>query len=145
MKTLEFVKQDIKNSCEALANNYNINIYELNFGEVVGIYFKNNVLEFEFNGYVIYDDNLAEKDNICAQFTCAYKTFKGYISSKKLPIQIKDTNNVTLEEAKELLKFNTDAVKNTFDPFYQENQAKRKNAAAWNYISKNWISKEDTF
>ncbi len=26
MKTLEFVKQDIKNRCEALANNYNINI-----------------------------------------------------------------------------------------------------------------------
>lgn len=144
METLEFVKQEIKGKCEDLANEYGINVHELNFGELENISFYDNKLDFEFTGYVIYSDSIDEKENISALFTCAYKTPKGYISSKKLPVQINDTSNVTIEEASELLMFNTDAVKNTFDPFYHENEAKRRNAIAWNAIAQN-LSDEDTF
>lgn len=38
------------------------------------------------------------------------------------------------------MKFKTDAKKNTFDPFYHENEAKRRNAAACNYIAANYIT-----
>lgn len=145
MDLLEFVKKEIKVEHEAIAKEYGISVSELNFGEVSDIIFKNNTLEFVFeDGYVTYSDSPNEKESIGKQFTCAFKTPKGYISSKKLPVLVKDTNNVTLEEAKELLMFNTDAVKNTFDPFWHENEAKRRNTIAWNHIAQN-LSDSDTF
>lgn len=146
METLEFVKNEIRLKLEKYAIQYDTTISELNFGSIAEIFFKNNTLEFVFDGYVIYSDDLDTKENISTQFTCAFKTSKGYISKKKLPVDIKDIYNVTLEEAKELLKFNTDAVKNTFDPFWHENQAKEKNACAWNHIALNHLQPDvDSF
>ena len=146
METLQFVKKEIKLKLEKYAIKYDTTISELNFGSITEIFFKNNTLEFVFDGYVIYNDDLDTKENIGIQFTCAYKTPKGYISKKKLPVDIKDINNVSLEEAKELLRFNTDAVESTFDPFWYENQAKRKNACALNHIALNHLQPDvDSF
>ena len=141
IKTLDFVKQQIENDCKSLAKSYEMEIVELNFGEITDLFFNDNKLEFAFSGYVIYSDS-DSKESLGKQFVCSYKTPKGYISSKKLPVLVKDSNNVTLEEAAELLAFNTDAVKNTFDPFYAENEAKRRNAAAWSFIASNHLQSE---
>jgi hypothetical protein len=139
MKTLEFVKSEIKKEVNLLASKYETTVKELFFGDEVLIFFNEPILEFSFkNGYFIYSDG-NEKEPIGTQFTCAFKTPKGYISSKKIDVNIKDKNNVTLQEASELLKFNTDAIKNNFDPFYKENDAKRKNNSAWNYVSSNYL------
>lgn len=144
MTTLEFVKQEIRKSLDIFAKHYGTVVSELDYGNLEFIIFNDNTLEFIFDGYVIYGDG-DEKESISQSFTCAYKTPKGYISKKKLPVVIKDDGDVTMEEATELLKFNTDAVKNGFDPFWRENEAKRRNASAWNSIAQNHISKEDTF
>jgi hypothetical protein len=104
---------------------------------------KSNELEFVFDdGYRIVSEEGCEDERekgVGTIITCGFKTPKGYISKKKLPVEIKDTHNVTLEEATEVLKYQTDAKKNTFDPFWHENEAKRRNAAAWNYIAANHI------
>jgi len=139
MTTLEFIKNEIKNNCENLAKSYDTTISKLVIGDINEILFSNNKLDFSVDGFVTYSDDLNSKEGLSIQFTCSYKTPKGYISSKKLPVEIKDANDVTLEEATELLKFNTDAIKNTFDPFYKENQAKRRNAAAWVSIASNYL------
>lgn len=71
-----------------------------------------------------------------------FKTPKGYFSKKKLPVSFNYQNEEILTESQalELLEFETDAKKNTFDPFYKENQAKARNAAAWNYVVQNYIT-----
>lgn len=140
MGTLEMVKSEIEKNVNAYALKYETEVKELFFGDEVLIFFNNTTLEFSFeNGYVIYADEPNYKAPIGTEFTCAFKTPKGYISSKKINVNIKDKNNVTLEEATELLKFNTDAVKNNFDPFYKENEAKRRSNSAWNYIASNYL------
>jgi hypothetical protein len=69
-----------------------------------------------------------------------YKTPKGYFSTKMIPVTVADAQNLTEYEVQQLLEFYTDAKVNSFDPFWHENQAKTKNAAAWNYIAKNFIT-----
>jgi hypothetical protein len=139
MTTLEFVKSEIENQVNIFASNYDTTVKELFFGDEVLIFFNEPTLEFSFkNGYVIYSDS-DEKESVGTQFTCAFKTPKGYISSKKIEVSFKDKNNISIEEATELLKFNTDAIKNDFDPFYKENEARRRNAAAWNFIASNHL------
>jgi len=140
MTTLEFVKSEIKKQCEKQANHYETTVKELVFGDKIEIFWNEPNLEFCFeNGYVIYSDSDGEKESIGTQFTCAFKTPKGYISSKKINVSVKNRHNVTLEEANELLKFNTDAVKNNFDPFWHENQARHRNSSAWNFIASNYL------
>ena len=125
MTTLEFVKSEIEKEVNILASKYETTVKELFFGDEVLIFFNEPTLEFSFeNGYVIYSDS-DEKNPIGTQFTCAFKTPKGYISSKKINVDVTDKSNVTIDEATELLKYNTDAVANSFDPFYKENQAKQ--------------------
>lgn len=135
---LETAKNKIVQKCENLAKKYDMFVEEINFGELDCIFFYNNTLEFSFNGYVKYSD-AKSSESIGTQFTCAYKTPKGYISSKKLPVAIANCHDVTLEEASALLEFDTDAVKNTFDPFWHENEARRRNACAWNHIANNYL------
>ena len=69
-----------------------------------------------------------------------YKTPKGYFSTKMIPVTVADTQNLTELEVEQLLEFYTDAKINSFDPFWHENQAKTRNAAAWNYIAANFIT-----
>ena len=69
-----------------------------------------------------------------------YKTPKGYFSTKMLPVNITDTQKLTELEVEALLEFYTDAKKNDFDPFWHENEARRRNASAWNYIAANYIT-----
>lgn len=71
-----------------------------------------------------------------------YKTKKGYFSKKKLDVSFnyQKGEELTLEQVFELLNFKTDAKINTFDPFWHENEAKRRNASAWNYVASNFIS-----
>jgi hypothetical protein len=140
MKTLNFVKSEIEKDLIAYAAKYETTVKELFFGDEVLIFFNEPTLEFSFeNGYVVYTDEPNTKESIGKQFTCSFKTTKGYISSKKINVDVKDKHNVTIDEATELLKFNTDAIKNTFDPFYKENQAKAKNSAAWNFVASNYL------
>jgi len=139
METLDFVKSEIKKEVTAYAAQYQIAVKELFFGDIFLIFFNAHTLEFSFeSGYVMYSDS-GEKNPIGTQFTCAFKTPKGYISSKKINVSVKDNNNLTIDEATELLKYNTDAVVNTFDPFYKENQAKHRNSSAWNFIASNHL------
>jgi hypothetical protein len=139
METLEFVKSEIEKQVNAYALRYDISVKELFFGNDILIFFNEPTLEFSFeNGYVIYSDS-DEKNPVGTQFTCAFKTTKGYISSKKIPVSFMDKNNISIDEATELLKFNTDAVKNNFDPFYKENEAKHRNESAWSFIASNYL------
>jgi hypothetical protein len=69
-----------------------------------------------------------------------YKTPKGYFSTKMLPVVVANIYELTELEVEALLEFYTDAKKNTYDPFYFENEAKRRNASAWNYIAANYIT-----
>ena len=140
METLNFVKLEIERKVNAYASKYETTVKELFFGDEVLIFFNQQTLEFSFeNGYVIYSDEPNSKESVGTQFTCSFKTPKGYISSKKINVDVIDKNNVTIEEATELLKYNTDAVVNSFDPFYRENQAKHRNSSAWNFIASNYL------
>jgi hypothetical protein len=141
METLEFVKSEIIKNAEAfvLKKGGVIEKFDFESTENILISFKNNVLHFDFDGGYYYYQNKTGKQvkrTLGVQFTCSYKTKSGYISTKKLPVSIKDFNNVTLEEAAKILEFRTDAVQNTFDPFYYENKARRASNHAWNQIAK---------
>lgn len=146
--TLDFIKNELAiqfdKSTKARRGDKSTNV---EFGKLTGSYYNGTTLECEFEeGQYFIDGKKYQSNGVSVQFTCAFKTPKGYISSKKLPVTIADKNNVTLEEVSELLKFNTNAVKNLFDPFYWENEAKRKNACAWSSIARSgYISTEDTF
>lgn len=138
MELMEFVKSEIKKQCEEFAAKYETTIVELIFGDEIEIFWNEPTLEFSFrNGYVLFADG--DKRPNGTQFTCAFKTPKGYISNKKIGVDVKDNANVTFEEAAKLLTFNTDAIKNNFDPFWHENEARRRNAAAWNFIASNYL------
>jgi hypothetical protein len=140
MTTLDFVKLEIEKEANTYAAKYETTVKELFFGDEVLMFFNNPTLEFSFeNGYIIYSDEPNTKESIGKQFTCSFKTPKGYISSKKINVDIKNKSNVTIQEATELLKYNTDAVVNNFDPFYKENQAKYRNSAALNFIASNYL------
>lgn len=71
-----------------------------------------------------------------------YKTPKGYFSKKKVDVDFDYQNgeSLTLDQSFELMKFQTDAKKNTFDPFWHKNESNRKNASAINYIARNFIT-----
>jgi|TARA_R110000822_G_scaffold17244_1_gene58248 hypothetical protein len=143
ISTLKFIKTELELKFSKEFPSENTTVF---FGDLTYSFFNGTTLECVFEeGEYFIDGESYDGKGISIQFTCSYKTPKGYISSKKIPININDNNNVTLEEVTELLKFNTDAVKNTFDPFYHENEAKRRNALAWNFIAQNHISREDTF
>lgn len=73
-------------------------------------------------------------------FTYGFVTPKGYKSAKKVPVTVIDSENLTIEEMKALKQFKADYKINTFDPFYAENEANRKNASAWNFIAQNYIT-----
>lgn len=95
-----------------------------------------------------YFDNCKSVDNNGAiifhkkefSLPIGYKTPKGYFSTKMIPVSVVDCQNLTELEVEQLLEFYTDAKVNSFDPFYHEHQAQRKNASAWNYIAENYIT-----
>tara|TARA_R110001632_G_C11099669_1_gene390926 strand:+ start:109 stop:540 length:432 start_codon:yes stop_codon:yes gene_type:complete len=143
MTTLDFIKNELSVKFAKRCPNAETSV---EFGELTCSMFEGSTLDFSFDdGQYFLNGKKHGRKGIGVQFTCSYKTPKGYISSKKLPVIIKDKYNLTMEEVLELLKFNTDAVKNTFDPFWHENQAKRKNAIAMNYIATNHLSEYDKF
>tara|TARA_R110000787_G_C13177636_1_gene421453 strand:+ start:81 stop:524 length:444 start_codon:yes stop_codon:yes gene_type:complete len=147
MTTLDFIKTQLSSKFDKKIKAYGGDkSTSVEFGELTYSIYNGTTLQCVFEeGQHFIDGKEYNGKGISVQFTCAFKTPKGYISSKKLPVIINDKNDVTIDEVSELLKFNTDAVKNTFDPFWHENQAKRKNASAWNCIAQHHISKEDTF
>ena len=73
-------------------------------------------------------------------FDFGFVTPKGYKSSKPIPFEVVDEENITLIEVAKLKGFKAEYKINTFDPFYLENQAKSRNAAAWNFIAANYIT-----
>lgn len=144
MKTLEFVKNEAVKMVLKRYPHLEVKSFSIiSWGDNIECFWNKPTLEFAFENSKIevYHKGIEEPltTHLGIQFTCSYKTPKGYISSKKLPIEIKNVNSVTLEEAAKLLKFNTDAKKNTFDPFYAENQAKRRNAIGWATVALNHL------
>ena len=73
-------------------------------------------------------------------FNYGFVTPKGYKSTKKVPVVVVDGENLTIEEVNALKQFKAEFKKSTFDPFYAENEANRRNASAWNYIAANYIT-----
>lgn len=81
------------------------------------------------------------------EFTHSFKIFdfgfvtpSGYKSTKLVPVRISSLENLTSSEVAELKQYSCVYKLNTFDPFYAENEAKRRNASAWNYIAANYIT-----
>jgi hypothetical protein len=73
-------------------------------------------------------------------FSYGFVTPKGYKSSKQVPVVVSNPENLTVAEVKALLVYKSDYKINTYDPFYAENEANRRNASAWNYVAKNFIT-----
>lgn len=109
---------------------------------------RNNItanLFFEAVVTVIYNDGEKQEINMDShvlEIPVGYKTPKGYFSRKKVDVNFDYKNNepLTLEQVFELMNFKTDAKKNMFDPFFHENEAKRRNASGWNYVAQNYIT-----
>tara|TARA_R110000822_G_C14912602_1_gene450392 strand:+ start:28 stop:462 length:435 start_codon:yes stop_codon:yes gene_type:complete len=142
MTTLDFIKNQLSLEFAKLPK-FSNNKTTIVFGNLTYSFFNGSILECVFeDGQRFLDGKPYSKKGVSTQFTCSYKTPKGYISSKKLPVKIKDVNSVTLQEVTELLKFNTDAVKNTFDPFWHENEAKRKSNIGWNAVASNHLQSD---
>jgi hypothetical protein len=68
-----------------------------------------------------------------------HKTASGYLSSKKIGVNIKDLKNLTQDEVFEVLTFQTNAIDQKFDPFFAQNQIERKNASAWSSIASKYM------
>ena len=68
-----------------------------------------------------------------------HKTPSGYLSTKKIGVQIEDLDNLTQEEVIQVLGFQTNAIDQKFDPFFAQNNAQRKNASAWVSIASNHL------
>lgn len=142
MTTLEFIKSELLSSFKNQFQGENI---EIIFGELSYSFLHEDghTLECVFeDGKSFIDGEVYKNNGISNQFTIGFKTPKGYISSKKVPVSIVDKNNITIEEVSELLNYNTDAVRNTFDPFYKENEAKRRSNIGWNYVASNYLQED---
>jgi len=66
-----------------------------------------------------------------------YKTKSGYLSTKKLGLNIQDVENLSFDEVVSAISLQTDAINKSFDPFFAQNNYKRNNAAAWVSIAAN--------
>lgn len=102
---------------------------------------RNSVLA-KFEVYAL-DGEYSTKPEMIHSFTLfdyGFVTPKGYKSSKKVPVKVVDSENLTLEEVNALKQFKSEYKINSYDPFYHENEAKRRNASAWNYIAANYIT-----
>lgn len=75
-------------------------------------------------------------------FDFGFVTPKGYKSTKMVPVTVSDWENLTVAEVLQLLPFKCEYRLNTFDPFYAENEAQRRNASAWNFIARNYLTEE---
>ena len=78
-------------------------------------------------------------DNASIFILIGHKTKSGYLSTKKLNLDILDCSNLTYDEIVTAIALQTDAIDSKFDPFYFENNIKRKNASAWAYIAANHL------
>ena len=123
----------------------------VNFGEITEVYvigldkqnFKNGggaELIFCFDNLHTTDENGEYLEPKEFSLPIGYKTPKGYFSTKMIPVNVTNTQSLTEAEVIELLQFYTDAKRNSFDPFWHENEANRRNVSAWNYIAQNFIT-----
>ena len=135
MSVQKTLKTKVIQKLTEYAHSYEVSITEIEIGEMLEAFYniETKELEIVFDGYVIFDDEpeVKETNILSLQITCGFRTPKGYLSSKKIPVVIEDTNNLSLLEIESILEYETSAIKNTFDPFYHENLAKWKNACGW--------------
>jgi hypothetical protein len=101
---------------------------------------KGALIYFYFENFHSVDDNGSYLEPKYISLPIGHKTPKGYFSTKFINVEVADTENLTETEILNLMEFYTDAKKNTFDPFYHENEARRRNASAWNYIATHYIT-----
>lgn len=75
-------------------------------------------------------------------FDYGYVTPKGYKSAKAIPVTVPtgDGEYLTLEQVRQLLPFKAEYRLNTFDPFYHENEARRRNAAGWAAVARDHMN-----
>ncbi len=69
-------------------------------------------------------------------FRIGHITPKGYFSTKKIKVDVLDSEFLTYDELTQLMAyFNPTTKEITFDPFYFENNEARKQANAWAFIA----------
>lgn len=94
-----------------------------------------------YAAYDIFDvKGVRESVHAFKLFDFGFVTPKGYKSTKALPVLLEDEQRLTIEQVRYLLQYKAEYKLNTFDPHYYENQAKSRNASAWNYIAANYIT-----
>lgn len=137
MEILDFVKEQLVLSQKNWLSAYpEVKSFSVEFSDESPLIFMadRTTLEFSFDNAKLFVDGELEKTGLGMRFTCAHKTPKGYISDKSINVTILNKHEMTINEATEVLKYNTDAVHNSFDPFWHENQDKRRNSIGWNGV-----------
>ncbi len=71
-----------------------------------------------------------------------HKTPSGYLSTKKLGIAIENLDSLTEAEITQVLTLKTDAIAQKFDPFFAQNNAKRKDAHGWASVARNHMQED---
>jgi len=135
----------ILSEAKELEKTYNSDVVKVILGTLTGIIFHNGLMTVSYSNcqYLLLDGtNELESHEHNFNFDIGLKTPKGYKSKKSIGISIVDEDNVTIEEAGSLIQFNEDFKINTFDPFYAQHEAERKNASAWNYVARNYLTEE---
>jgi len=141
---LNYAKDQAVQQASSFVIKRNGKVLNAYFNDTEGVYitFLNNVLKFDWEDAKMeweQKNGKASKKNLGIEFVCGFETKGGYVSTKKLPVIISDVNNVTLEEAAQIIEFQTQANNTKFDPFYKQHQAQRKSNSAWNFIAANYI------
>lgn len=128
---------------QELAKSYNNDVASVKLGEIISRTYNDGLLTVMFssceytlkNGEIDFEDG---KHNF--NFTIGIKTPKGYKSKKEIPVTVLDGEKLTDSEVELLMGFCNEFKVNTFDPFYIENEAARRNAAGWSYVAQNFIT-----
>lgn len=104
----------------------------VNFTSYSNVSIDGNSLVFEVQlAWVESKSGLTGTDNASIILLVGQKTKSGYLSTKKLGLDIKNVESLSFEETVLAVSLQTDAINQKFDPFFSKNNRKRKNAAGW--------------
>lgn len=128
-----------KSFCDIKKNYTDIGC-DVNFSSYLNVNIDGNDLSFDVQLEWV-DLKSGEKgiDNATITLLIGHKTKSGYLSTKKLGLKIQDVENLSFEEIVSAISLQTDAINQSFDPFFHENNMKRKNVSAWNHIALNHL------
>lgn len=113
---------------------------DVTFSSYNNVSLNGNYLRFDLElNWVCKETGEKGSDNDIIQILIGHKTKSGYLSTKKLGLDIKDSQDLSFEEVVSALSLMTDAINKKFDPFFHENNINSKNASAWSYIALNHL------